>query len=106
MLEGRRCPGGHRRSEEAEQAFHVGGDRDGDLLGVGDLAHRHVVHQMRGAGRDLTIRDSSPASKPVHVLTITLRATEPGELNRTLRIVTDIAEDNEIEFQTTGQIVP
>jgi hypothetical protein len=61
---------------------------------------------VKGAGRDLTIRDSSPASKPVHVLTVTLRATEPGELNRTLRIVTDLPEDSEIEFQTIGQIVP
>jgi len=39
-------------------------------------------------------------------LTITLRANEPGELNRALRIVTDMPENNEIEFQTTDQIVP
>jgi len=61
---------------------------------------------VKGAGRDVTVRDSSAASRPVHVLTITLRANEPGELNRTLRIVTDLPEENEVELPTTAQIVP
>jgi len=42
----------------------------------------------------------------VHVLTVKLKATAAGELNRTLRIVTDLPEEGEIEFQARAVISP
>jgi hypothetical protein len=35
-----------------------------------------------------------------------LKAADPGEVNRALRIVTDLADDNKIDFHVSGQVVP
>ena len=50
--------------------------------------------------------DSTEESKPVHVLTVTLKPGKPGDLNRVLRVVTDLTEDHEIDFQATARMTP
>lgn len=63
------------------------------------------IREVKGTDAQLTVRDSTPDSKPVHVLTVKLKATDPGDLARTLRIVTDLPEEGEIEFQARAQVV-
>ena len=61
---------------------------------------------VRGTDANLMVRDSTTDSKPVHVLTITLKGGQPGDLDRPLRVITDLKEEAEIEFQAKAQIVP
>jgi hypothetical protein len=64
------------------------------------------ITQVQGTDDQLSVRDNTAQAKPVHVLTIKLKAEKPGDLNRTLRIVTDLAEDNKIEFRVSAQVMP
>jgi hypothetical protein len=64
------------------------------------------ISEVRGTDPQLTVKDSTTESKPVHVLTITFRPAQPGELDRTLRIITDLKEEGQIDFQARGQVVP
>lgn len=64
------------------------------------------ITAVRGVDKNLLVRDSTSDSKPVHVLTVTLKGGETGEVNRTVKVVTDLEEEGEIEFQARGEIVP
>jgi hypothetical protein len=59
-----------------------------------------------GTDGQLKVRDSSSESKTVHVLTITLRPRQAGELTRTVRVVTDLRGENNVEFTTQALVVP
>lgn len=86
----------------------------GDLK-VGGEAERKVIVRgikpfkitsIQGIDGQLTVRESNADSKPVHILTVTLKAASAGELNRTLRVITDLKDEGEIEFQAKAQIMP
>jgi hypothetical protein len=62
------------------------------------------ITDVRGADNDLVVSDSSSESEAVHVLTVTLKGNKPGDLNRTLRVITDLKEDGEIDFHAQGQV--
>jgi hypothetical protein len=64
------------------------------------------VTSVDGTDAFLQVKDSTPASKPVHVLTVRLKADRPGEWNRTLRVHTDLKEDGDIEVQARAHVVP
>src|SRR5262249_22108821 len=64
------------------------------------------VTEVVGTDKLLSVRDSTDESKTVHVLTVTLHAKAPGDLNRILRVVTDLQGDGDIEFSTLAQVVP
>ena len=64
------------------------------------------IEKVLGTNDRLLVHVDSPQAKPVHVLTIKLRAGEPGELNRTLSVLTDLADDNKIDFHVNAQVVP
>ena len=53
----------------------------------------------------LQVRESNAESKAVHVLTVQVRADKTGELNRTIRVITDLPDNGEIEFHATAQVV-
>ncbi len=69
---------------------------------VGNRAERRVI--VRG-DNELKIRDTTPDTKPLHVLAVTLQAATPGELSRPLRIFTDLQEENQIDFHARANIV-
>lgn len=82
---------------------------------VGEEAQRKVIvrgakpfkiTQIRGADGMLKVRDSSVDSKPVHILTLLLRPTSPGEWTRTLQVITDLEGEGEVEFQARADVVP
>jgi hypothetical protein len=64
------------------------------------------ILRVQGVDGQWMVRDSTVRSKPVHVLTITLTAPRPGQVNRTIKIITDLRQDNEIEFQAEAQVIP
>ncbi len=66
------------------------------------------IARVLGLAKDdqLVVRVDSPAAKPVHVLTIKLKAGNPGDVDRTLSVLTDLADDNKIDFHVSAQIVP
>jgi hypothetical protein len=64
------------------------------------------VAKVLGTNERLLVHVDSQLAKPVHVLTIKLKAGEPGELNRTLSVLTDLADDNKIDFHVNAQVVP
>lgn len=64
------------------------------------------IKEIQGADEQLEVKDSSDGSKQVHVLTVRLKASKAGDLSKTVRIITDLAEEGQIEFTAKGQIVP
>jgi Protein of unknown function (DUF1573) len=59
-----------------------------------------------GALGSLLVRDSTRDSRPVHVLTITLKGDKAGDRDRTLRVITDLPNEPEIDFKARAQVVP
>jgi hypothetical protein len=62
------------------------------------------ITEVQGTDDQLAVRDSTEESKPVHVLTVKLKPSTPGDLSRSLKVVTDLPEDGEIEFQVSAQV--
>jgi hypothetical protein len=83
-------------------------------INVGSEAERRVmirgvkdfrVTGVRGTDGEIRVRDNTRDSKPIHVLTVTLKGDKAGAVDRTLRVITDLPEQAEIEFEANGQIV-
>ncbi len=64
------------------------------------------ITKVLGTSDYLIVRDNTLQAKPVHVLTIKLKAGQPGEVNRTLQVLTDLADDNKIDFHVHAVITP
>ena len=56
------------------------------------------ITAVKGDDDELTVRDSTEDSKPVHVLTVKLKPSKAGELNRNIHVETDLPDDGTIEF--------
>jgi hypothetical protein len=101
---------------EIESALNVSPDPValGSVKVRGESERRVVVRgnkpfkitKVIGGDSELTVRDNSPDTKPVHVLTVTLRPARPGDVNRTLRLLTDLPEDNKIDLQVNAVVAP
>jgi hypothetical protein len=90
-------------------------------LKAGGVAERKVmvrgaeafrIKKVEGIDKLVQVRDSNPASKSVHVLTVTVKSPAPGafnrpiDINRTLRVITDLPDENQIDFKAKAQILP
>ncbi len=64
------------------------------------------ISEVTGTSDQLLVRIDSPLAKPVHVLTIKFKAGDPGEVNRRLSVLTDLADDSKIDFRVSAQVVP
>jgi hypothetical protein len=64
------------------------------------------ITKVIGADDQVIVHDNTLQAKPVHVLTVKVKAAQPGELNRTLRVFTDLADDNKIDFHVHAVIMP
>ena len=63
------------------------------------------ITAIKGMDKQLSVREADTASKTVHVLTVTLRPSKPGQLNRSLRILTDLPNESDIEFNAKARVV-
>ena len=57
------------------------------------------ITAVQGGDEELQVKASSDEAREVHVLTVRLKATKAGLVDRTFRVVTDLKEDNEIDFR-------
>jgi hypothetical protein len=82
---------------------------------IGETAERKVIirgnrpftiKDIRGGSPSLLVKESEAARKPVHVLTVHLKAVSAGALQRTLHVFTDLEEEGEIKFQAKAEVVP
>ena len=64
------------------------------------------ITKIEGTDNNLTVRDSATEAKMVHVLTVTLQPSQPGDINRTLRVITDLPQEGVIEFNARAQVLP
>lgn len=64
------------------------------------------ITRVEGTDDLWSIQESSPDSKPVHVLTVKLKGKTTGELSRTLKVFTDLKQEGDVEFQATAQVIP
>ncbi len=64
------------------------------------------ITTIEGGDGELRVRDSATTSKPVHVLTVTVKGGKAGDIDRTLLIHTDLQDESEIEFQAKAQVGP
>jgi hypothetical protein len=62
------------------------------------------ITRIEGTDDQLSVQDANAESKPVHVLTVTLKPKAAGEVDRKLKIVTDLTEDNEVEFEAKASV--
>jgi hypothetical protein len=82
---------------------------------VGDTAERKLVVRgskpfkitaVKGTDDALQVKDNTGESQEQHVLTVRLKGEKPGDVSRTLKVVTDIKDDGEVEFRAKGHVVP
>jgi hypothetical protein len=84
----------------------------GQLKAGGEAERRVIVRGVKpfkitaveGGDAELVVKDTTSDSRPVHVLTVKLKPSKAGEFNRTLKVITDLADDKEIEFQAKAQV--
>jgi hypothetical protein len=80
--------------ESAERKLVVRGDRPFKITAI------------KGDGDGLEVKDNTAESREQHVLTVRLTGGKPGEVSRTVKVVTDIKDEGEVEFRAKGQVVP
>jgi hypothetical protein len=85
------------------------------LLHVDDESERRVIvrgvkpfriTRVKGGDANLEVKTNSSEPREVHVLTVKLKPAAIGSLERTLRVVTDLVEDNEIDFRVSASVMP
>jgi hypothetical protein len=64
------------------------------------------ITSFEGTDESLSVRDGGPESKAVHVLTVTVRPGQTGDLRRSVRIHTDLEQDEAVDFQVSAQVLP
>ena len=52
----------------------------------------------------MSVRDATAESKEVHILTIKFKPTKEGDFSRKLKVVTDLKEEGEVEFEATAKV--
>lgn len=62
------------------------------------------VTEVKGGDDQLKVRDTTTDSKPVHVLAVTLHPSKAGDFQRALRVLTDLQDESEIEFQAKARV--
>jgi len=61
---------------------------------------------ITGTDKLVQVRPSDNESRMVHVLTVTLNPTEPGDLSRIIHVQTDMNTGGDIEFHAKAEVVP
>jgi hypothetical protein len=64
------------------------------------------ITSVDGTDANLLVQEVNEGKKPVHVLAVTLKGADPGEVAKVLKVRTDLKGENEVEFQATAQVVP
>jgi hypothetical protein len=87
-----------------DQPLAVGGNAERKIILKGVKPFRII--DVKGTDGELAVVPQESAAKQIHIVTFMLKPESQGEFHRTLRIVTDLPEDNEIEFQARAKVQP
>lgn len=85
----------------------------GTLKAGGEIEKRVVVRGVKpfkivgveGGDDELSIKDGSEEAKAVHVLTVKLHPAKTGDMNRSVKVLTDLEGDNRTDFRVTAKVV-
>lgn len=83
-----------RVGEQAERQFLIQGDKP------------FRVTVLEGADDQLLVKDSKEEPRTEHTLTFTLKPTKQGEINRLIKIRTDLKDLEEVEFEARAKVLP
>jgi hypothetical protein len=83
---------------------HVGQSIERKLVVRGARPFR--ITEVEGTDDVIQVKDNSSESKELHVLTVRLKGDTPGDVNRTLKVITDIKDEGELQFRARGHVVP
>jgi hypothetical protein len=61
------------------------------------------ITDIQGTDPELSVQDSSPGPRQVHVLTVKYKPSSMGELHRSVRVITDLREENEVTFEVSAR---
>jgi hypothetical protein len=62
------------------------------------------IKKVEGTDDSLLVRDASDESKPIHVLTIKLKGAKAGTIDRTMKVLTDLPEESQVEFHVSATV--
>jgi hypothetical protein len=65
-----------------------------------------VIKEVKGVDSTLEVKSGTKEAREVHVLSVKLKTSQAGALDRTLRVVTDLSSDNEIDFKVQAEVGP
>jgi hypothetical protein len=65
-----------------------------------------TIKEVKGADAVLEVKPSSKEAREVHVLTVRLKSAQPGKIDRSLRVITDLKDDGEIDFRVQAEVLP
>jgi hypothetical protein len=82
----------------------VGAAAERKLVVRGDRPFK--ITAVKGTDDVVEVKNAGDDSKEQHVLVVRLKGGKPGDVNRTLKIVTDIKDEGEVEFRAKGTVVP
>jgi hypothetical protein len=63
-----------------------------------------TIKEIKGVDEAVEVKPGSKEAKEVQILAIKMKTVKVGAIDRVLRVVTDLKEDNEIEFRVQGLI--
>jgi hypothetical protein len=64
------------------------------------------ITDIKGTDGVIEVQNNSDESREQHVLTVRLKGDKPGTIDRTLKVITDIKDEGEVEFRAKGNVVP
>jgi hypothetical protein len=64
------------------------------------------IKSVQGTDDQVAVREASEDSKPIHVLTVRLKGSKAGAIDRTVKVLTDLPEEGQIEFHVNAEVTP
>jgi len=99
---------------EIESALSISPDAVGlGNIKVNETSGRRVIVRgvkpfkitdIKGTDPELSVQDSSPGPRQVHVLTVKYKPSGMGDLHRNVRVITDLKQENEVSFEVSARV--
>ncbi len=64
------------------------------------------IVRIKGTDQHLAVQESQRESRTVHVLTVSVRPMQAGQLRRKIEVLTDLETQPKVEFTATAKVVP
>jgi hypothetical protein len=64
------------------------------------------ITSIKGIDDVVEVKPQTSEAREIHVLTVRVKPGKAGAVDRTLRVITDLKEDNEIDFKVHAEVMP